>query len=244
MAIENEKKNTNVRGINPTSYNLFADDPTECSWQYTNQQFCAKIKDIAQDMIGGRVADVKLKWYKSDEQTTFDPVTKQNKPVQKVVAEVWVDEDVACTNAAAGITTDQNPFMAQQVVSKFTDKMKAFIVKFCSDRDKEVYKNPSTKFADVAGRRRCYCIMIDIVKFVNIEWDIRGTGYKAATGSTEPAKEHNIDISFVWNDKQNKRKGIKLIKISKSARDNHRDLENRNPFISAKRKKHHDKFDD
>lgn len=240
MAIENEKKTNNMRGINATSFNLFADDPTECSWQYTTAQFCEKVRLVAQDMIGGKVTDVKIKWYKSDEMTTYDPNTKQNRPVQKVVAEVWVDEDVACINDAAGITADQNPFMAQQVVSKFTDKMKSFIVKFCSERDREVYKNPSTKFANFIDRRRCYCIMVDIGKFVDVEWDIRGTGYKNSTGTSEPAKEHNIDISFVWNDKTNKRKGIKFIKISKSAKDNHRDLENRNPFISAKRKKHND----
>ena len=134
MAIENEKKY--VSGINAVSYNLFADEPTECSWQYTNAQFCEKIRKVAQDMIGGVVTDVKLKWYRSDDMTTYDPNTKQNKPVQKVVAEVWVDEDVACINDAAGITADQNPFMAQQVVSKFTDKMKEFIVKFCSDNDR------------------------------------------------------------------------------------------------------------
>lgn len=240
MAIENNEKKTNkARGVNSVSYNLFADDPTECSWQYTTAQFCDKVKEIAQDMIGGRIAEVKLKWYKSDEMTTYDPQTKQNRPVQKVVAEVWVDEDVACINAAAGITSEQNPFTSNQVVSKFTEEMKAFIVKFCSDRDREVYKNPSTKFANFVDRKRCYCIMVDIAKFVNIAWDIRGTGYKNATGTSEPAKEHNIDISFVWNDKTNKRKGIKFIKISKSARDNHRDLENRDPFISAKRKKKH-----
>lgn len=240
MAIENEKKN--VRGINAVSYNLFADEPTECSWQYTNAQFCEKIRKVAQDMIGGVVTDVKLKWYRSDDMTTYDPNTKQNKPVQKVVAEVWVDEDVACINDAAGITADQNPFMAQQVVSKFTDKMKEFIVKFCSDNDREVYKNPSTKFANFIDRRRCYCIMVDIAKFVSIEWDIRGTQYKNLTGASDAAKDFNIEVSFVWNDKMNKRKGIKFVKISKSAKDNHRDLENRDPFISAKRKKHH-KYD-
>lgn len=230
--------------VNPVSYNLFADEPTECSWTYTAKQFCDMIEQVANSMIDGKVADVKLKWYKNDEMTVYDPATKSNRPVQKVVAEVWVDEDVACFNAASGITADQNPFTSQQVVSKFNDKMKAFIAKFCADKDKEVYKTPSSRYANYADRKRCYCIMIDIAKFVDVEWDIRGTNFKSVFGTSEPAKACNIDVSFVWNDRMNKRKGIKFIKITKSAKDNRRDLENRDPFISAKKKKKHDKDDD
>ena len=249
MANNNNNQNQNpnknfTKGVSSGEYNLFADEPIERTWMYTAKEFCERVKTIAADTIGGPITEVRLKWYKSDEQTVYDVQSKQNKPLQKVVAEVWIDEDVACYNAASGISSTENPFTAQRTVSKFNDGVKAFISKYCSDNDQEVYKNPSAKFSNYSDHKRCYCIMVDLIKFVNIGWDIKGTGYKAASGSSEPATSFNIDISFVWNDKLNKKKGIKFVKISKANKDTHRELENRDPFISAKKKKKHRDHDD
>lgn len=226
-------------------FNLWGDEPTETSWVYTREDFCKKIQAEVQKMVG-TVEAVKLIWYKNDDITEYDPKSKQNKPVQKVVAEVWISEDVACIDTSkenTGKDGKVNPFMADVKISKFSDKMKGFIDKFCSDRDKDVYKNPSSKFAARVGNRRFYCIMVDLQKLVDIIWDYRGTGYKAKWNiSGNISGKTSLDVSFVWNDKYNKNKGIKLIKITKAfVANDKRDLENRDPWISSKRKKkHHD----
>lgn len=239
MAYQNQRTNQGSRDdsapiVNYVSYNLGGDEPQSVSWTYTAAQFADKIKNRARER-GIEPRLVKIKWYQNPNVMVYNKKTQKSVPEQKIVAEVWVDEDSACEPVS---DKDVNPLIRNRN-RNFKTALKDFINTYCSSNDRKVYEIPSARFANFVDGRRCYCFMVSIEKFCDVEFDAFGYGYKKEFGKY--AQEASIFIDIMWNDKRNKERGIKALKITKSAIMKDVELENRDAFISPKsKKKHHD----
>lgn len=233
---DNQGSNNNKKPkVNPITFNLLGYECSTGVWDYIPvESFTSKVKEVAEQSLG-KVYKCFAKWYKDDSRTTYDKNTGRNKPIEKIVIEVWVDEFTVCQPAPDELK--DNPLITKKT-GDFNQKAKEFIAKYSDDP--KLYEVSRNKRSDYANGKKYFCIAVSIQKFAEVCFDMFGNGYKDVYGVAPEGAPFRIEVWPIWNSKSDHSRGIKGFKVSKSNARNEIGLVNRNPFYTSKKKKRDD----